>query len=187
MNGCQEALFSGCEGAVPVFGPRIAQPCVPGRPAGRPGTQMLRRESTEGAGSAQRCSCGPLMGDVGVIGWPVAHVARAASDGEFGRGAVIDPYRGRRARRRPLLGSSTRSPCPSPCHATAGAAPVLHPWTNPSSTPSATRRGTHGRRACPTLFVCALPCANAGVQPLRPGPDLLRLRLCGAGSPAVAA
>ena len=62
VNGCQEALFSGCEGAVPVFGLRIAQPCVPGRPAGRPGTQMLRRESTEGAGSAQRCSCGPLMG-----------------------------------------------------------------------------------------------------------------------------
>ena len=70
---------------------------------------------------------------VGVTGKPVAHVALAASGGASGRGAVIGPHRGRRARRRPLPGSSIRSPCPSPCHATAGATPVLHPWTIPSS------------------------------------------------------
>ena len=109
----------------------------------------------------------------GVYRWPVAHGVRTASDGASGRCALIGPHRGRRARRRPLLGSSTRPPCPTPCHATAGAAPMLHPWANPSSTPSATRRGAHGRRACATLLVRPLPCADAGVQPLRPGPDLL--------------
>ena len=125
------------------------------------------------------------MGDVRVTGWPVAP---AASDGASGGGAVIGPHRGRRARRRPLPASSIRPPCPTPCHATAGAAPVLHQWTIPSSsTPSATRRGTHGRRACATLLVRALPRAGAGVQPLRPGPDLLRHGLCSGGSLAVAA
>ena len=105
-----------------------------------------------------------------------------------GGGGAIGPHRGRRARRRPLPASSIRPPSPSPCHATAGAAPVLHPWTNPSSsTPSATRRGVHGRRACATLLVRTLPRAGAGVQPLRPGPDLLRHGLRCGGSPAVAA
>jgi hypothetical protein len=71
--------------------------------------------------------------DVGVTDWPIAHGTPATSDGPSGRGAVIGPHRGRRARRRPLPGSSIRPPCPTPCHATAGAAPVLHPWTSPSS------------------------------------------------------
>ena len=50
VNGCHEALFSGFEGAVLVFWAlRIAQPCVPGRPAGRPGTQRPRRWSCDGS------------------------------------------------------------------------------------------------------------------------------------------
>ena len=32
VNGCQEALFSGCEGAVPEIGLRIAEMPMPGRP-----------------------------------------------------------------------------------------------------------------------------------------------------------
>jgi len=157
---------------------RMALRCVPGRPAGRPGTHKPRAGATEGRAGAGRRRC---------TGRPRAHGVLTASDDASGGGAVIGPHRGRRARRRPLLGSSTRPPCPTPCHATAGAAPVLHPWTNPSSTPSTIRWGAHGRRACATLLVRALQCASAGVQPLRPGPDLLRHGLCSAGSPAVAA
>ena len=116
----------------------------------------------------------------------MARVARASGDGASGRCAVIDPHRGRRARRRPLLGSSTRSPCPTPCHATADAASVLHPWTAPSSTPSATCRGAIAGRSCPTVRLRALSCAGARVQPLRPRAGLLRRGLRRDGAPTVA-
>lgn len=100
--------------------------------------------------------------------------------------AVIGPHRGRRARRRSLLGSSSRSPCPTPCHATTGAASVLHPWTIPSSAPSATCRVAHAGPSCPTFRLRALSCAGARVQPLRPRANLLRCGLRRNGAPTVA-
>ena len=68
---------------------------------------------------------------VGVTGRPVAHVAPAASDGALGRGAVIGPHRGRRARRRSLLGSSIPSAVPYTVSCDSGCSASVAPVDEP--------------------------------------------------------
>jgi len=132
---------------------RIAETSVPGRPrAARHGRALGKAGSVELVTVRGGDRAGPTLRirQAGATAWPAAGWMCRTSPG-----ALIDPHRGRRARRRSLLGSSIPFAVPYTVHATTDAASVLHPWTIPSSTPSATA-GVRMRDLPARRFVCVL-------------------------------